>query len=111
MGNQPTEPSDSDDDDLMRERRKSLILEQSNSSVTKLSKLRDIYESQSELETSSEDDNVLKVKNNTNVRPKSTPFRSSKGTAIFLSHFKSHCADQCGGNLNELINGQQSIKQ
>lgn len=95
--------SDSDDEDgdvVMKRRRKSLILKQSNC-------LRDVCES-------FEDDKVLIVSNNNHrkvrkdVRPKSTPFRSSKGTAMFLSHLKMNRVDQFGGNLNELINAQKT---
>eukprot|EP00483_Globobulimina_turgida_P008716 UN08734 len=39
------------------------------------------------------------------IRPQSTPFRSSKGTAVFLSHLKSYGSGKLSGNLNELING------
>merc|ERR1712228_98609 len=102
--NRPMSDSDDDDDGMQQRRRpKSLILEQSNSS-----KLRDICEN-------FEDDKVLVLSNNNqhrvrkNKRPKSTPFRSSKGTAMFLSNLKTHCVDhQFGGNLNELINGQKT---
>lgn len=115
--NRPTSDSDDDDDedvyvvdDIKMDEYKSLILESPNS------KLKDIYESQSELETSSDDELTLNNHQSTQkqkdvrMRPKSTPFRSSKGTAVFLSNLKRHRVDQYRGNLDELINDHKSQK-
>merc|ERR1712129_107654 len=43
------------------------------------------------------------------IRPKSTPFRSSKGTSVFLSAYNGR-SSLFGGNLNELINEKQQQK-